>query len=139
MRGASDRLRRRAWKLLLYVTLLAVAVMQLFPLIWVASYSLQKSGDLFGPELLRLPLPPQWDNCVRAFRDGKVLQYSLNSLVVVTVSTALSTVLAFRLGYALTRLQWRLRGVVLGAITLGMVLPGTPRCCRTSSGSATSA
>ncbi len=121
--GATYRLQRRALKLLLYFTLLAVAVMQLFPLIWVASYSLQKSGDLFGPELLRLPLPPQWDNYVRAFRDGKVLQYSLNSLVVVTVSTALSTVLAFCLGYALTRLQWRLRGVVLGAITLGMVLP----------------
>lgn len=116
-------LHRRMLKAALYLALFLVGVMQLFPLVWVASYSLQKSGDLFGGELLRLPLNPQWDNYVRAFRDGKVLQYSLNSLVVVSVSTALSAALAFCLAYALTRLQWRFRGVVLGAITLGMVLP----------------
>jgi raffinose/stachyose/melibiose transport system permease protein len=121
--NSTYRLQRHALKLALYLTLFLVAVMQLFPLIWVASYSLQKSGDLFGGELLRLPLPPQWDNYVRAFRDGKVLQYSLNSLFVVSVSTALSTALAFCLAYAITRLQWRLRGVALGAITMGMVLP----------------
>lgn len=121
--NSTYRLQRHALKLALYLTLLGVAVMQLFPLVWVASYSLQKSGDLFGGELLRLPLPPQWDNYVRAFRDGKVLQYSMNSLFVVSVSTALSTALAFCLAYAITRLQWRLRNVALGAITMGMVLP----------------
>jgi len=85
------RLQRRTLKVALYALLVFVAVMQLFPLIWVASYSLQKSGDLFGGELLRLPLHPQWDNYVRAFRDGKVLQYSLNSLLVVSISTLIST------------------------------------------------
>ena len=121
--SSAYRLQRRTLKVALYVLLVFVAVMQLFPLIWVASYSLQKSGDLFGGELLRLPLHPQWDNYVRAFRDGKVLQYSLNSLVVVSISTVFSTVLSFCLGYALTRLQWRLKAVALGAITMGMVVP----------------
>ncbi|MGY0194116.1 carbohydrate ABC transporter permease [Leptothrix sp. BB-4] len=121
--GRAYRLQRQVLKVALYTLLVLVAVMQLFPLIWVASYSLQKSGDLFGGELLRLPLDPQWDNYVRAFRDGKVLQYSLNSLFVVSVSTVLSTVLSFCLGYALTRLQWRLKSLALGAITMGMVVP----------------
>jgi raffinose/stachyose/melibiose transport system permease protein len=120
---AQYRLQRRVLKVVLYVALLTFAVMQLFPLIWVASYSLQKSGDLFGPELLKLPVSPQWDNYVRAFRDGKVLQYSMNSLYVVSVSTALSTALAFCLGYALIRLKWKLRNLALGAITIAMVVP----------------
>jgi raffinose/stachyose/melibiose transport system permease protein len=107
----------------LYAALIAFAAMQLFPLFWVGSYSLQKSGDLFGSELLKLPADPQWGNYVRAFRDGKVLQYAMNSLFVVSVSTAFSVVLSFCLAYAITRLQWRLKAVALGAVTLGMVVP----------------
>lgn len=117
------RMQRQILKVALYALLIAVAIMQIFPLIWVASYSLQKSGDLFGGELLRLPLDPQWDNYVRAFRDGKVLQYSLNSFIVVSISTVLSTVLSFCLAYALTRLQWRMKPFALAAITMGMVVP----------------
>jgi len=115
--------RKQAGRWLLYAILLAFAVTQLFPLIWVGSYSLQKSGDLFGPELLKLPIHPQWGNYVRAFRDGKVLRYALNSLFVVSVSTAVSTVLSFCMAYAITRMQWRLKAVALAAVTMGMVVP----------------
>jgi raffinose/stachyose/melibiose transport system permease protein len=115
--------RQQVGRGLLYAVLVAFAVTQLFPLIWVGSYSLQKSGDLFGPEILKLPLHPQWDNYVRAFRDGKVLRYSLNSLVVVSVSTVFSTVLSFCMAYAITRMQWRLKAVALAAVTMGMVVP----------------
>jgi raffinose/stachyose/melibiose transport system permease protein len=116
-------LSRTTGRTLLYAALILFAVLQLFPLIWVGSYSLQKSGDLFGPELLKLPLHPQWENYVRAFRDGKVLRYGFNSLVVVSISTVVSTVLSFCMGYAITRMQWRLKAVALGAVTMGMVIP----------------
>jgi raffinose/stachyose/melibiose transport system permease protein len=116
-------LSRTTGRTLLYAALILFAVLQLFPLIWVGSYSLQKSGDLFGPELLKLPLHPQWQNYVRAFRDGKVLRYGFNSLVVVSISTVVSTVLSFCMGYAITRMQWRLKAVALGAVTMGMVIP----------------
>ncbi|HET6439459.1 MAG TPA: carbohydrate ABC transporter permease, partial [Anaeromyxobacter sp.] len=114
---------KRAGRGLLYAVLLAFAVAQLFPLIWVGSYSLQKSGDLFGPELLKLPLHPQWDNYLRAFRDGKILRYGLNSLWVVSISTVVSTFLSFCMAYAITRMRWRLKAVGLAAITMGMVVP----------------
>ncbi|HTT38709.1 MAG TPA: carbohydrate ABC transporter permease [Burkholderiales bacterium] len=114
---------QRTLRLALYALLVLFALMQLFPLVWVGVYSLQKSGDLFGSELLKLPSDPQWNNYVRAFRDGSVLQYALNSAFVVTVSTVISTVLSFCLAYAITRLQWRLKVVALAAITLGMVVP----------------
>jgi len=116
-------LARQATRTLLYTTLLAFALSQLFPLVWVGSYSLQKSGDLFGSELLKLPLHPQWQNYVRAFVDGKVLRYSLNSLIVVSISTVVSTVLSFCMAYAITRMEWRLKAVALGAVTMGMVVP----------------
>ncbi len=116
-------LQQRMGRGLLYALLLAFAATQLFPLVWVGSYSLQKSGDLFGPEILKLPLHPQWDNYARAFRDGKVLRYALNSLVVVSISTVLSTVLSFCMAYGITRMQWRLKAVAMAAVTMGMVVP----------------
>jgi raffinose/stachyose/melibiose transport system permease protein len=114
---------RRAWKALLYILLAVLALLQVFPLLWVLDYSLLKSGDLFGPELLKLPLAPQWGNYARAWVDGRIARYFLNSLIVVGVSVAASTFLSFCLAYSVTRMQWKLRAAVLAMVTMGMVVP----------------
>jgi raffinose/stachyose/melibiose transport system permease protein len=85
--------------------------------------SLRRSGELFTGDTLALPAEPQWDNYVRAWRDGEIVRYGLNSLIVVAASTALSTLLSFCMGYAIARMRWRLKPVALGAIVLGMVVP----------------
>jgi raffinose/stachyose/melibiose transport system permease protein len=107
----------------LYAVLSVLALAQLFPLLWVFDYSLQKSGDLFGPDLFKIPTDPQWVNYAKAWVDGKIPQYLVNSLFVVTVATALATVLSFSLAYALTRLQWKLRKFIAGIVAIGMVIP----------------
>ena len=113
----------RAWKMLLYSLLSVFALLQVFPLLWVLDYSLLKSGDLFGPELLKLPLLPQWSNYARAWVDGRIARFFLNSAIVVGVSVVASTFLSFCLAYSVTRMQWRLRPLVLAAVTMGMVVP----------------
>ncbi len=113
----------RVWRILLYFLLAVLALLQVFPLLWVLDYSLLKSGDLFGPELLKLPLVPEWGNYIRAWVDGRIARYFLNSAIVVGVSVVASTVLAFCLAYSVTRMQWKLRPVVLAAVTMGMVVP----------------
>lgn len=113
----------RAARQLLHAGLVLLAISQLFPLVWVFLYSIQKSGDLFGRELLRLPADPQWDNYVRAWTDGRIARYGLNSLIVVSASTLASTALAFCMAYAIARMRWRRKALALGAITLGLVMP----------------
>jgi raffinose/stachyose/melibiose transport system permease protein len=120
---ATDPSARRALRVLVYVLLALFALLQLFPLVWVGCYSLLKSGDLFGKEFLKIPLHPQWRNYARAWVDGKVPLYFMNSLIVVSVSTAFSTFFSFCMAYAITRLQWRLKAVALAAVTMGMVVP----------------
>ncbi len=107
----------------LHVGLVLFAMMQLFPLIWVFVYSLQRSGDLFGNELLRLPADPQWNNYARAWVDGQIVHYGLNSIIVVASSTVASTFLAFCMGYAIARMRWRLKRLAMAAIIMGMVVP----------------
>jgi raffinose/stachyose/melibiose transport system permease protein len=110
-------------KVVLGAFLIVLAFLQLFPLIWVFNYSLQKTGDLFGSAFFSLPAVPQWNNYVRAFIDGKILQSSINSVFIVVTSVAATTVLAFCIAYACTRMSWKLRKVVLGFVSLGMVIP----------------
>ncbi len=109
--------------IILWAFLALFAAAQIFPLVWVASYSLQKSGDLFGPELFRLPPDPQWSNYYRAWTDGRIPQYLANSLSIVVPSVVLSTVLAFFLAYACTRMAWKLRPLVWGIVTVGLTIP----------------
>lgn len=113
---------RLGWALL-HVGLVAFALSQLFPLVWVFVCSLQKSGDLFGPALLTLPDPPQWGNYARAWSDGRIAHYGLNSLIVVGAATLVSTGLAFCMAYAIARMRWRRKALALGAIGLGLVIP----------------
>lgn len=120
--GAHRRLGRLGSKAL-HIGLVLFAFSQLFPLLWVFLYSIQKSGDLFGPEFLKFPDDPQWGNYARAWTDGRIARYGLNSLIVVSVSTLISTALSFCMAYAIARMRWRRKTLALGAITLGMVIP----------------
>jgi len=117
------QVERKSKKTLLAIFLGLFVVAQVFPLLWVASYSLQKSGDLFGPELFKLPVNPVWNNYVRAWFDGKIPQYLTNTLLVVIPSVTLSTVLSFSIAYACTRMQWKLRPVAWFIITIGLTIP----------------
>jgi len=110
-------------KLVLGFFLTALAFFQLFPLLWVFNYSLQKTGDLFGSAFFSLPVTPQWNNYVRAFVDGKILQSSINSIFIVVTAVVITTVLSFCIAYACTRMSWKFRKVVLAFVSLGMVIP----------------
>jgi raffinose/stachyose/melibiose transport system permease protein len=114
---------KKLGKGVLYALLVILAFLQIFPLIWVFDYSLQKSGDLFGPDILKLNFAPQWSNYSRAFFDGHIPRYFLNSVIVVSASSVFSIILSFCLAYAITRMQWKLKAVAVLCVTIGMVVP----------------
>lgn len=114
---------RSVTKMLIYSFLIVFALLQIFPLIWLFDFSLVKSGQLFGPEILKIPDPPQWGNFVRAWTDGNIPRYFLNSVIVVGGSVLGATFLSFCAAYATTRMIWKLRVVVYNIFLLGMVVP----------------
>jgi raffinose/stachyose/melibiose transport system permease protein len=110
-------------KSILYFFLIVFALLQIFPLIWVFDYSILKSGDLFGPELMKISVDPQWVNYHRAWVDGKILRYFMNSAIVVVGSVLASTFFSFCLAYAIARMKGKFVPVALVAVTMGMVVP----------------
>jgi len=105
----------------LFLTVLVLA--QLFPLLWLFTYSIKKSGDLFGPELISFPAVPQWGNYYKAFFDGKIPLYLSNTLKIVIPSVILGTLLPFCLAYACTRMEWKLKKLVWFVVIVGMTIP----------------
>ena len=110
-------------KAMSYALLSFLVLAQIFPLIWLFSYSIKKSGDLFGPDLLSFPKDPQWINYYRAFFQGRIPLYLANTLSIVIPSVVLGTVLPFCLAYACTRMEWKLKNAVWAVVILGMTIP----------------
>lgn len=99
------------------------ALLQLFPLVWLINFSLLKAGEFYGGDVLKWPSPAQWINYKNAFRFGKVAPYFLNSMIIALVTVALTCLLALMMGYAFTRMRWKLQNTVLNIILIGMMIP----------------
>lgn len=108
----------------LVITFLSLAaVTQLFPLIWLFDFSLAKSSDFFGRNILIWPDPPQWQNYAIAWRNGNVFRYMINSLIVTGADISIVAFLSLTMGYAFTRMIWKGRDTVKIIILLGMMIP----------------
>ncbi|MCL2412434.1 MAG: carbohydrate ABC transporter permease [Treponema sp.] len=110
-------------KILVFLLLGFMVVAQVFPLLWLFSYSISRSMDVFGPEIIKFPSEPQWVNYSRAFFDGRIPLYLSNTLRVVIPSVFLGTILPFCLAYACTRMEWRLKKFVWFVVIIGMTIP----------------
>ena len=118
--------QRKPWSvktILMYIFMIALAVSQLFPLVWLIDYSMVKSGDLFGNEFLKIPNPIQWVNFERAWVDGKIMQFLSNSVIIVGATVIFAVLISYMLAYACTRMEWKLRGPVYGFVLLAMMIP----------------
>ncbi len=106
------------------VFLLALlAIIQLFPLIWLIDYSLCQSSQLFGESVLVWPNPPQWGNYFQAIFKSNFFLYLKNSILINALAIIFVCVFSMMSAYACTRMQWKLKGAVSIVFLLGLMIP----------------
>lgn len=110
-------------KIVLWIILIAVAVIQLFPLIWLIDFSLGSSNEMFTSGLLIIPEKIRWDNYVKAFVDGNFLHYLRNSVLINTLAVVFVVIISIMAAYACQRMQWKLNNFVKTLLLLGMMIP----------------
>ncbi|MDD3337340.1 MAG: carbohydrate ABC transporter permease [Lachnospiraceae bacterium] len=110
-------------KIILWIILIAVAVIQIFPLIWLLDFSVASNNEMFTNGLLIIPKVFRWDNYATAFRDGHVLLYLRNSLIVNVLAVLIVIVISIITAFATTRMHWKLSSTVRNVILLGMMIP----------------
>lgn len=110
-------------KSILSVILIFVAVIQIFPLIWLINFSLASSVEMFTKGLLIIPKKIQWGNYIKAYVDGHFLLYLKNSFVVNVLAVILVIFISIMAAFACKRMHWKLSGVVKIMLLLGMMIP----------------
>ncbi|RLK53779.1 carbohydrate ABC transporter permease [Actinokineospora cianjurensis] len=106
-----------------YLGIAAIVLYCLAPFYWMLVSSLRRTNDIFdsGP----LPAPLSLESYRAAFAEGNgFLRALLNSFVVAGVTTVLALVVATVAAYALARLEFRGKNLVLALIIATSMFPG---------------
>ncbi|MBQ8137631.1 MAG: carbohydrate ABC transporter permease, partial [Clostridia bacterium] len=109
--------------ILAQVGLVVWALICLFPVYWMFTFSLKTNNEIFGENVMGLPREWVWSNYSRALNVGNMGQYFLNSIIVTIVTIAITLVAAVMATYAITRLHWKGRKRMNKFFMLGLTIP----------------
>ena len=118
------RVRRKgARNYWVYAGLVLIFIYCLAPFYWMVVSSLRRTADIFDNPLL----PQTWslENYQKAFDSSTMFGQSLlNSLIVAGVTTAVALVIGIFAAYAIARLSFRFKSVILGVVIATSMFPG---------------
>lgn len=120
-RRAGRQLRVARWVSVFLV--LAVLVVQTYPIVWIFVTSLRTPADFAASNPFSLPSAVTLDNYVRAFERADLVLYFTNSLIVAGTSIFLLTALSMMAGYAIRILGFRFSNGVLALFLIGIIVP----------------
>lgn len=115
--------RVRAQRTLLTVTVVAIVVMQVYPLVWLLLTSFRTAADFAGGNPFALPSSFTLENYGRAFSTGNLWLNIANSFIVTAGASVLIVVAGMMAAYALQVLGFRFSGLVRGLFLMGIVVP----------------
>lgn len=107
---------------LVYGILILFSVLFLYPILWLVINSFKTNAELFSSPW-SLPGSLSLENYYKAFTEGNIGRYFVNSVIVTGAVVIVATVLSAMAAYGLTRLRWRLSKLVLGLFLLGLSIP----------------
>ncbi len=122
--GVMQKVMKVISTILIYVFLLVMAAIVLFPFYWMIISSLKSleeyrsSVPTFWPKMLLL------SNYAEAFSTGNLGQLFLNTAYVGIVSTLLSLVITILTAFAFARLEFKGKNVLFAALLATMMIPG---------------
>jgi len=121
---APDAPRKVTWKtVLVFVILVLWAIISIFPVYWMLTFSLKTNEEIFGENVMGLPRHWVWSNYERALNTGNMPRYFLNSLIVAVATILITLIAAVMATYAMTRLEWKGRKRMNAFFMLGLTIP----------------
>lgn len=119
-RGMSGTSQDRMYRIIAYSLFIFLALMSIYPLVWVATNSLKTDTQLYDNSWA---LPKEWhfENYQVAWKYG-IARYILNSVIVTTVAVLINILFSLMAAYALSRFIFRGRTLFLYFILGGIML-----------------
>lgn len=124
-KGRRVGVKKKFYVLLVQVVLIAMAVLALFPFLWMISTSLKGSEEAFAYPPKLIPEILHWDNYRKAMTALPFDKAYLNSLKLAVINVTGQVLTSAMAGYALGKLRFRGSNVVFGGFIAVMMVPYT--------------
>ncbi len=111
-------------KILVYLFLIVMALIVLFPFYWMLASSLKDLEEYRRSKPTFFPQAMQFSNYYDAFTTASLGKLFLNTLFVGVVSTILSLVITILSAFAFARLEFKGKDALFGALMATMMIPG---------------
>jgi ABC-type glycerol-3-phosphate transport system permease component len=102
--------------------MLSMAIAAIYPVYYMVETSL-KTRQAWTADQFGLPIPPSLENYITLLEDGRIPIWFMNSVIVTTASVVVATVVATLAAFAIARLRFRGRTVLLRLLVALMVIP----------------
>ncbi|RZU14270.1 carbohydrate ABC transporter membrane protein 2 (CUT1 family) [Kribbella rubisoli] len=122
----TDRHRRILHRLpwwLAAIFLVGIAILWIFPFLWMLSASLKDNMEMFSGGLKLWPSKFVWDNYARAWNDAHFGRYLINTIVVTVITVVIVTIRCATAGYVLARYKFRGSKLFLGVLVATLFVP----------------
>jgi multiple sugar transport system permease protein len=112
--------KKLLWNILFYLIVMGIALVVLFPFLWMLSSSFKTQVDIIAwpPKFI---FTPTLQNYLKVFGEQNFLKYFMNSTIVGAVSVGLSLLLGLPAAYSIARYAQRKLAVF---ILLARLMPG---------------
>lgn len=109
---------------LFYVFLTLFVLVSMFPLIWIFKMSIITRGELFQSPPTLLPASPTGSEYAQILGDSAFQQALINSVIISGVTTVICLFFGSIAAYAIARLRFGLKGIIMTLILAISFFPG---------------
>jgi multiple sugar transport system permease protein len=110
----------------LWLPLIVLVVLGLFPFAWMAITSLKANAELYDPKAMPLLVRhPSLVHYIELLRDTNFLVWVANTMLVAVIATAISLLFGIMLAYPLARMRFPGAGLLALAVAAAYLVPQT--------------
>ena len=115
-------LRRLPWWIAV-AFLVGVAILWIYPFVWMLSASLKDNMEVFAAGLKLIPSSLHFENYIRAWEDANFGRYLINTVIVTLWTVFIVTVRCACAGYVLGRYRFRGSRIFMGVLVATLFVP----------------
>ena len=119
--GKHYKLTRAIGRAILYLILIAGALVAITPFFWMISTSLMSLGETINRAWV--PSNPQWINYVNAWDEANFSRYFWNSVQMTAITMVGLLFTSILAGYAFARINFKGRGIIFAILLGTMMIP----------------
>lgn len=117
------RFRKKAGRALQYAGVIGFGLVFILPFAWLVLCSFKTEAELFSMPPTFFPVHPTLENYVEATSAIPFFRFALNTAWISALSIVGSLLSCSLVAFSISKLEWRLRGVVFALILVTMMIP----------------